>query len=149
MCKDFILRVIFLYYHQLSMKINISMIMEKVNFFSVGFLCVCVCNSVCHVDVVVFCDVSLIFFFFNVCLGSLLYIYVLWLLWGLYYKCLINKTVLFLLKAFYLQLSIWFLSFSFPSCVFLLSQITDFYAVSLLPNRSSHSYSYCFLIFNL
>ena len=114
-----------------------------------SFLCVCVCNSVCHVDVVVFCDVSLIFLFFNVCLGSLLYIYVLWLLWVLYYKCLINKTVLFLLKAFYLQLSIWFLSFSFPSCVFLLSQITDFYAVSLLPNRSSHSYSYCFLIFNL
>jgi len=37
MCKDFVLRVIFLYYHQLSMKINISMIMEKVNLFSVGF----------------------------------------------------------------------------------------------------------------
>ena len=37
MCKDFVLRVIFLYYHQLSMKINISMIMEKVNLFSIGF----------------------------------------------------------------------------------------------------------------
>ena len=63
-------------------------------------------------------------------------------------KRLTDETVLLLLTAICLHLPIWVSSFSFSPLAFLLSQITPFYVVSLLPNLSSYSYFFCLSSFS-
>ena len=104
------------------------------------------CFSVYYFSLVFFRDCLFSFLFF--CISCLCSKFMFCDYHNVCIKHLTDETVLLLLTATCLHLPIWVSSFSFSPLAFLLSQITPFYVVSLLPNLSSYSYFFCLFSFS-